>query len=179
MSHHHHGCSTHAKLVIFPDARLKQKSAPVTSIGAVEKQEFQEMWEAMQHFEGIGLAGVQIGIMKTMFVVDHDKICDEKIPLGKPLFMANTVILSSSKETQEHDEGCLSLPDIRCKVTRPLSITARYLDEEGQEQTIEASGLLAACILHELDHTMGKTILAYQSSLKRKMLEKKIMKFYS
>lgn len=168
-------------LVLFPDKRLMIKTPLVEKITKVEQQEFNELDLAMHEYEGIGLAGPQIGIMKQMFVVNYDHIIareqdSEAKPLGHALFMADLQILETSSEVQENNEGCLSLPGITAFVKRPSSIKVSYLDFDGERKTLQAKGLLAACILHENDHVNGKLILDYQSRLKREMLEKKILK---
>lgn len=168
-------------LVFYPDRRLMVKTDAVNGVGEQERKEFNELELAMHEYDGIGLAGPQIGIMKQMFVVNHDHIVlrrseSNRPLLGHTLFMANTVIIERSEQTQENQEGCLSLPGIVADVTRSNYIKASYLDYHGEAKVIEADGLLAACILHEHDHTHGRLILDYQSRLKRNMLERRIAK---
>lgn len=171
-------------IVIYPDARLTQVSAAVNAVTDEIRTKLDKMAKAMRAHEGIGLAGVQVGMMERLIVVDHDVIMsrtkNNTAPtLGKPLFMVNAQIIETSDEQSVLTERCLSLPTIEVGVMRPVKIKAKYLDYEGNEQTIETDDeLLAKCIQHEIDHNNGKLILDYASSpLRKNMLIKKLIKY--
>lgn len=170
-------------LVFYPDKRLETVSEEVKEVNAEIKENLAELELARQKYHGSGLAGVQIGIMKKILVIDHDSFSryegePERAPINKPLFMINARIIETNKEFTVLDEGCLSLPGIDVDVSRPSYVKAEYLDENGEKQIIEAEGILAKCIQHEIDHTNGIVTLNYvKSPLKRDMLAKKIAKY--
>ena len=170
-------------LVIYPDKRLETASAEVDSVTSEIQENLKEMELAMFEYGGIGLAAVQVGIMKKLIVINHDEIVtrenEPKRPLlNKTLFMVNAKVLELGKEKTTLSEGCLSLPSIEADVERPSYVKAEYIDEHGEKKIIEAEGLLGKCIQHEIDHTNGKIILQYvKSSLKKDMLIKKLIKY--
>jgi peptide deformylase len=173
------------ELVIYPDKRLKQVSERVSGVDEEIRKNFDQLTAGMKHYRGIGLAGVQVGIMKDIFVVDHDYIIENhdkdleprRQPMGKLLCMANAEIIEKSDELFEVEDGCLSIPGVWAKLKRPKSIKVKYLDYDGKEQLMEAHGLLAFCIQHEHDHTQGRLFIDYFSPLKRQMLVKKMEKY--
>lgn len=175
-------------LVIHPDKRLVTPSVDVEVVDDRIRKMLDNMALAMEHFEGVGLAGVQVGYMKHMFVVDYDGILasmehkghdvSKYKPMGRPLFMINTKLLELSKETHTSSEGCLSLPGLRVDVERSTYVKAQYIDYDGKEQIIESDlPLLSACLQHEYDHTHGILIYTRVSKLKRDMAVKKMEKF--
>jgi peptide deformylase len=121
---------------------------------------------------GIGLAAIQIGVARRMLVLDVSKDDEEK----KPLVFINPEIVKSSDTRSVYEEGCLSIPDYYAEVERPAEITVRYLDRDGKEQTVDAVGLLATCLQHEIDHLNGVLFIDHISKLKRDMVIRKFTK---
>ncbi len=180
-----HKCSGHTlPLVLWPDKRLKQKSEKVSVVDDTLRAQLDEMIHATIHYEGVGLSGVQVGMMKHIFVVDVD-YCTTRYPEShtdhpemKGIYsMINVEIIEASKETKSYQEGCLSLPGLDFPlVERPATVTVKYLDYNGKEQTATVKGLLASCIQHEKDHCEGILVLDHLTPLKRQMQIKKIEK---
>lgn len=159
-------------LIILPDPLLRQKSMPIERVDQDVRKLADDMLETMYDAPGIGLAAIQIGIDRRMLVIDLSKEDEER----KPLVVINPEILSSSDERSTYEEGCLSIPDYYAEVERPARITLKYLDREGREQQIEADGLLATCLQHEIDHLNGVLFIDHISRLKREMVIKKFTK---
>jgi peptide deformylase len=132
------------------------------------------------------LAAVQVGVLKRVLVMDIDyktEGCDDhgcghvhNISNQNPRFLVNPKIITASKEKSEYFEGCLSFPEIRADIIRPKTVTVEYLDYDGNKQTLEASGILATCVQHEIDHLNGVTFVDYLSKLKQEMILKKMKK---
>ncbi|ATS22672.1 MULTISPECIES: peptide deformylase [Xanthomonas] len=156
----------------FPDPRLRTKAVPVDA-AEVTSQAFQtlldDMFQTMYEAPGIGLAASQVDVHKRFMVID---ISEEK---NLPQVFVNPEIVSKQGE-QLYQEGCLSVPGIYADVSRADAITVRYLDRQGQAQELQADGLLAVCIQHEMDHLDGKLFVDYLSPLKREMVRKKLAK---
>ncbi|MBR1544493.1 MAG: peptide deformylase [Alphaproteobacteria bacterium] len=166
-------------LVIEPDSILHQISEKVENITNDLDDTLNEMAHIMEQFDGIGLAGPQVGILKRIIIIDAETIArEEKLPLPKKRYLKiiNPEIIEVSKETCLKEEGCLSLPTIYYTVERPEKITIKYFDEGGQELTLSADGLLARCIEHEIDHLNGKIFIDYVGPLKRKLALTKLKK---
>ncbi len=162
-------------LVIAPDDFLKQQSAVVEGVDDEIRGILDDMLDTMYHSHGIGLAAVQVGILARLIVVDVNWR-KEEADTRKPLKMINAEILWDSDEEGVYNEGCLSFPDQYSDVSRPKQIKVAYLDEYGKKQELEADGLLATCIQHEIDHTNGITFVDHISRLKRDMIHKKLAK---
>ncbi|MEQ8284500.1 peptide deformylase [Thalassospira sp.] len=160
------------EILIVPDPRLKKECEPVTDVNDEIRQLLDDMLETMYAAPGIGLAAPQIGVMKRVVVMD---VSDEE-EKSKPLKMINPEIIWESEEMAVYQEGCLSIPDQYADVERPAEVGMRYLDENGKEHEIEADGLLATCIQHEIDHLDGVLFTDYLSALKRNMILKKVQK---
>ncbi|CAO3442687.1 Peptide deformylase (EC 3.5.1.88) [Azospirillum argentinense] len=159
-------------ILVAPHPVLKQKAKPVDKVDARIAKLMDDMVETMYAAKGIGLAAPQIGILERVIVVDvHDK--DEK---PNPIRLANPEIVWKSDETSVCEEGCLSVPDQYAEVTRPSSVRVRYLDESNETREIEADGMLATCIQHEIDHLNGVLFVDYLSMLKRNMILRKVQK---
>ena len=158
-------------IVSAPDRRLKSKAAPVAAVDDDVRRLMDDMLETMYDAPGIGLAAPQIGVLSRVVVMDLGEEDDRK-----PIRMANPCIVKASEEEAVANEGCLSLPEIYVDVTRPVAVTARYLDENGEEREIEAEGLLARCIQHEIDHLDGVLHVDYLSALRRNMILRKLDK---
>ncbi len=159
-------------LIILPDPILRQVSQPLEAINDEARRLADDMLETMYDAPGIGLAAIQIGVPRRMLVLDVSKEGEEKTPL----VFINPEIVASSDQRSVYEEGCLSIPDYYAEVERPAGITVRYLDRDGREQTIEADGLLATCLQHEIDHLNGVLFIDHISKLKRDMVIRKFTK---
>ena len=161
------------KILIEPDPILRQKSKPLENVNDETRKLMDEMLETMYQAPGIGLAAVQIGILKKIVVIDVSKEKEKK----NPLFLVNPEILNRSKETSIYEEGCLSLPGQFAEIERPSECLLKYIDYHGKEKQLKADGLLATCIQHEVDHLNGILFVDYLSKLKKDMIVKKLLKY--
>ncbi|MCD2185128.1 peptide deformylase [Rhizobium sp. GN54] len=159
-------------LIILPDPILREVSSPLEAINDETRRLADDMLETMYDAPGIGLAAIQIGVPRRMLVLDVSKDGDEKTPL----VFINPEIVASSDARSVYEEGCLSIPDYYAEVERPATISVRYLDRDGKEQTIDADGLLATCLQHEIDHLDGVLFIDHISKLKRDMVIRKFTK---
>ncbi|MDQ0560391.1 peptide deformylase [Rhizobium sp. R72] len=159
-------------LIILPDPLLRQVSKPIERVDADFQRLADDMLETMYDAPGIGLAAIQIGVPRRMLVIDVSREGEEK----QPLVFVNPEIVVSSDERSVYEEGCLSIPDYYAEVERPATVTVKYLDRDGKEQTVEADGLLATCLQHEIDHLNGVLFIDHISRLKRDMVIKKFTK---
>lgn len=159
-------------IVIIPEPILKTVSEPVAAVTDATRALFDDMLETMYAAPGIGLAAVQVGVAQRLVTVDVAGEDEER----QPLFFANPVITWSSEETREYEEGCLSIPDIYEKVTRPAEVKVSFLDYHGKPQELHCTGLLATCIQHEIDHLDGVLFIDHISRLKRERVVKKFVK---
>lgn len=154
----------------FPDPRLRTVAVPVDPAAVAGMQGlFDAMFETMYAAPGIGLAASQVDVHQRFMVID---VTDDK---SRPLVFVNPAIVERDGE-QVHQEGCLSVPGIFADVTRAEAITVEALDRHGQPFTLQADGLLAVCIQHEMDHLEGRLFVDYLSPLKREMVKKKLAK---
>ncbi|MBC07639.1 peptide deformylase [Thalassospira sp.] len=160
------------EILIVPDPRLKKECAPVEEVNDEIKTLLDDMLETMYAAPGIGLAAPQIGVMKRVVVMD---VSDDK-DKPEPLKLINPEIIWESEYTSVYQEGCLSIPEQYADVERPAEVGMRYMDENGKMHEIEADGLLATCIQHEIDHLDGVLFTDYLSALKRNMIMKKVQK---
>ncbi|MEL6374073.1 MAG: peptide deformylase [Pseudomonadota bacterium] len=192
-------------IITLPDPLLRSTSAPVERLDADVQKLLDDMLETMYDAPGIGLAAVQVAVPRRMVVIDVGKpdpasasvgISEASSPnatpaLGEPseatrapapkrvpdpLFLINPQIVHRSTAFSPYEEGCLSLPDVLVDIERPAAVTLTYTDREGQPQTLEADGLLATAIQHEMDHLDGKLIIDFLSRLKRDMVVRKFRK---
>ena len=159
-------------IITAPDPRLKKVAAPVAKVDADVRRLMDDMLETMYKAPGIGLAAPQVGELKRVIVVDIARE-DEK---PQPLRMANPELVWVSDDDAVYNEGCLSLPEHYADVTRPAAIKVRYLDHENEIRTLEADGLLATCIQHEMDHLEGILFVDHLTALKRNMILRKLLK---
>lgn len=159
-------------LVILPDPLLRLVSKPVERFDAALKQFSEDMLETMYDAPGIGLAAIQVAEPVRMVVIDLSK---EDEPNAPQVFI-NPEVLSRSDAINVHEEGCLSIPDYFADVERPASITVAYQDLEGTKHEINADGLLATCLQHEIDHLNGVLFIDHISRLKRDMVVRKFKK---
>ncbi len=159
-------------ILVAPHPVLKQKAKPVDAVDARVAKLMDDMVETMYAANGIGLAAPQVGVLERVIVVDvHEK--GEK---PNPIRLANPEIVWSSEEKGVCEEGCLSVPEQYADVTRPLAVRVRYLDEKNEPREIEAEGMLATCLQHEMDHLNGVLFVDYLSLLKRNMILRKVQK---
>ena len=163
-----------AKLPILwaPDPILKTKCTPVAAVDDDVRRLMDDMLETMYAAPGIGLAAPQVGVTKRVIVAD---VADKDSPRD-PIVLANPEIVWESEEVSVHEEGCLSLPEMYAEVERPAAVTIRYLDRDGVQQELEADGLLATCLQHEIDHIDGVLFVDHLSALKRNIILKKMVK---
>ena len=159
-------------IITLPDNLLRQKSAPVSSVDGSIRTVLDDMIETMYDAPGIGLAGVQVGVMQRLIVLDTARKDEEP----QPLFMVNPEIVSLSEEHMVYEEGCLSIPDYYEDVERPERVRVRFKDRDGAECEMEAEGLLAIAIQHEIDHLDGVLFIDHISRLKRERVVKKFAK---
>jgi len=160
------------KIIIEPDPILRKKCDPLEKVDDDTSKLLSEMLETMYDAPGIGLAAVQIGILKRLVVIDLSKDEEKK----NPLFLINPVITQRSKTTSIYEEGCLSLPGQFAEIERPSECFLEYIDYNGKEQELKTDGLLATCIQHEVDHLNGILFIDYLSKLKKDMIIKKLVK---
>jgi len=159
-------------ILILPDKRLRQVSEPVKKIDAGIRKLIEDMFETMYDAPGIGLAAIQVGTPKRIITMDLAKKEEPK----NPQVFINPEILWSSQEKATNEEGCLSIPEYYSDVERPAQVKVKYLDREGEAREIEANGLLATCLQHEIDHLNGVLFIDHLSRLKRDRVLKKFTK---
>jgi len=160
-------------IITLPDEKtLREVSTPVPGVDSHVKKLWDDMLETMYHAPGIGLAAIQIGIPRRLLVIDLAKDGEPKAPL----FVANPEITWSSEARSDYEEGCLSIPEYYEMVTRPAEIKFRYLDRQGEPQEMHATGLMATCLQHEIDHLNGVLFIDHISRLKRERVIKKFQK---
>lgn len=154
----------------FPDPRLRKKAVPVREVDDGLRQTIDDMFETMYAAPGIGLAATQVNIHKRLLVLD---VSEEK---NQPMVFINPQIAVLDPEPLGHEEGCLSVPGYYELVERPRRINVRALDRNGEPFELEAEGLLAVCLQHEVDHLDGKLFVDYLSVLKRQRIKSKLEK---
>jgi peptide deformylase len=160
-------------IVTLPDEKiLREISTPVTSVDSGVKRLWDDMLETMYHAPGIGLAAIQIGVPQRLVVLDLSKEGEEK----KPVFIANPEITWSSEAQSDYEEGCLSIPEYYEMVSRPAEVKVRFLNRAGEPKEIHATGLMATCLQHEIDHLNGVLFIDHISKLKRDRVLKKFQK---
>jgi peptide deformylase len=159
-------------ILVIPDKRLRLVSRKVEKVDASVRRLADDMFETMYEAPGIGLAAIQIGEPVRLVTMDLAKKDDEKAP---QVFI-NPEIAWSSEELHAHEEGCLSIPEYYGEVERPAKVRVQYLDLDGKPHEIEADGLLATCLQHEIDHLNGILFIDHLSKLKRDRVVKKFTK---
>ena len=159
-------------IIIIPDKRLRLKSEPVRAIDKPLRKLVEDMFATMYAAPGIGLAAIQIGVAQRVVIMDLAKKDDPP----QPQVFINPEVIGISAEKSTYEEGCLSIPEYYEEVARPSAVKVKYLDLDGKPREIEASGLLATCLQHEIDHTNGVLFIDYISKLKRDMVLKKFKK---
>lgn len=154
----------------YPDPRLNTVARPVAQVDDALRQLIERMLATMYEANGIGLAATQVDVHQRLIVIDVSETRDQ------PMVLINPVIDWASPETRKGEEGCLSVPGIYDGVERSLAVKVTALDEQGQSRTLDAEGMLAVCIQHEMDHLMGKVFVEYLSPLKRNRIRSKLQK---
>lgn len=157
-------------ILSYPDPRLHKVATPVAQVDARIRAQIADMFETMYDAHGIGLAATQVDFHERLIVIDVSQERDQ------PLVLINPEIVWASAEKVVGDEGCLSVPGIYDGVERSSAVHVRALDEKGVARTIEAEGLLAVCMQHEMDHLLGKVFVDYLSPLKRNRIKTKMLK---
>ncbi len=160
------------KILIEPDPILRKKCEPLEKVDKEIQKLMDDMLETMYAAPGIGLAAIQVGILKRLVVIDISKAEEKK----NPIFLINPQIIHKSKKTSVYEEGCLSLPGQFAEIERPAECTLKYVDYNGREKELKAEGLLATCVQHEVDHLNGTLFIDYLSKLKKDMIIKKLVK---
>lgn len=157
------------EILHFPDPRLRNHAKPVETFDRELREFVDSMLETMYHCSGVGLAATQVGVPKRLVVID---VSEER---NQPLCLVNPEITEREGE-EESEEGCLSVPSVYEKVTRAARVQVKAQDKNGDQIEMEADGLLAVCIQHEIDHLDGKLFIDYLSGLKRQRIRKKLEK---
>jgi len=172
-------------IIIAPDPRLKIKSFLVEKVDDEIKTLVSDMFDTMYWARGIGLAAVQVGVHKRVFVMDvewkgsrynDDGVDEGDVIVGKQYVLINPEIISDSGDEHIYKEGCLSFPEQYSEVTRPSEVRVKFMDLEGKPREESFDGLLATCIQHEIDHLNGITFVDHISSVKRDMITRKLVK---
>ena len=159
-------------IITVPDDTLKKISSPIEKVGVDEKKLMNDLFETMYNSKGIGLAAVQVGILKRMLVIDVANKDEKK----QPMCFINPVIKRLSDEMSTYEEGCLSIPETFIEIERPKFCEVEYIDISGEIKNIKCDGLLSTCLQHEINHLDGKLIIDHLSKLKRDLIIKKISK---
>jgi peptide deformylase len=159
-------------ILILPDPRLRLVSEPVKSVDGDLQKLIDDMFATMYDAPGIGLAAIQVGVPKRLITADLAKKDEPRAP---QVFI-NPEIVSRSEELSTYEEGCLSIPEIHEDVERPAQVRVRYLDRDGKPHEVDAEGLLATCLQHEIDHLDGVLFIDHLSKLKRDRIVKKFTK---
>ena len=159
-------------ILILPDPRLRLVSEPVKTIDGEVQKLIDDMFATMYDAPGIGLAAIQVGVPKRLITADLAKKDEPRAP---QVFI-NPEIVSRSEELSIYEEGCLSIPEIHEDVERPAQVRVRYLDRDGKPHEVDAEGLLATCLQHEIDHLDGVLFIDHLSKLKRDRIVKKFTK---
>lgn len=160
------------EILTAPDPRLRQVSKSVDGVDDALRALMDDMLETMYEADGIGLAAIQVNVPKRVIVMDLAKEDEPKAPF----YFVNPEILDPSEETSLYQEGCLSVPEFYEDVERPARCRIRFLDYEGVPQTLDAEGILATCIQHEMDHLNGVLFIDHISRLKRDRILRKLKK---
>ena len=160
-------------IVTLPDEKtLREVSKPVAGIDSHVKKLWDDMLETMYRAPGIGLAAIQVGVPQRLLVIDLAKDGEPRTPV----FIANPEIIKASEARSDYEEGCLSIPEYYEMVTRPAEVWIRYVNRQGEPDEMHATGLMATCLQHEIDHLNGVLFIDHISRLKRERVIKKFQK---
>ena len=157
-------------ILCYPDPRLHTVAKPVAQVDARIQSLVADMLQTMYEAQGIGLAATQVDVHERLIVIDVSEDRDS------PMVLINPKVLWVSEQTRVNEEGCLSVPGIYDSVVRHDAIRIEAMDEKGQRREVQAQGLLAVCIQHEMDHLLGKVFVEYLSPLKRNRIKTKLVK---
>ena len=160
------------QILTEPNKILRQVSKPVESVSKEEQILMDDMLETMYAANGIGLAAIQIGVPKRIIVMDLSRDEEKK----EPRYFVNPIIKNKNSDKATYEEGCLSVPNQFAEIDRPSTCVVEYLDYDGKKQILNAEGLLATCIQHEMDHLEGILFIDYLSKLKKTIILKKLSK---
>jgi peptide deformylase len=161
-------------VVIWPDPRLREPSVAIGAIDDTVRALYQDLCDSMYAENGLGMAALQLGDTRRMFVVEP-KLAG-RAETDPPLCFINPEVVETSEEMQDSEEGCLSFPEIYVKVKRPMRAKIRATDIDGNLFEIEGEALMARCLLHEYDHLTGKLLVDFVGPLKRQMIKKKLLR---
>ena len=159
-------------IITVPDETLKKISKPIEKVGENEKKLINDLFETMYNSNGIGLAAVQVGVLRRVLVIDVSNKDEKK----EPLSFINPIIKKVSNDTSIYEEGCLSIPDTFIEIERPKICEVEYIDINGKMKNLKCDGLLSTCLQHEINHLDGKLIIDHLSKLKKDFIIKKISK---
>ena len=159
-------------IITVPNETLKKVSEPIEKVGVNEKKLIKDLFETMYNSNGIGLAAVQVGILRRILVIDVSNKDEKK----EPLCFINPIIKKVSDDTSTYEEGCLSIPDTFIEIERPKICEVDYIDIDGKIKNLTCNGLLSTCLQHEINHLDGKLIIDHLSKLKKDFIIKKISK---
>ena len=159
-------------IITVPNEILKKISEPVEKIGINEKKLIKDLFDTMYASKGIGLAAVQVGILKRILVIDVSTKDEQK----KPISLINPEIKRISDDTSVYEEGCLSIPETFIEIERPKICEIEYIDLDGNRKELKCDGLMSTCVQHEINHLDGKLIIDHLSKLKKDFIIKKISK---
>jgi peptide deformylase len=162
----------HLDIIKLPDPVLRKKSAAVEQVDDDLRALLDAMMETMYEAPGIGLAGIQVGVPKRIITID---VTRDEGP-NEPLYLINPEILALADDRSTYEEGCLSIPDYFAEIERPASVRLRYVDYDGKSREMQAEGMLATVIQHEIDHLDGVLFVDYLSKLKRDLVIRKFTK---
>lgn len=169
---HMSGAMAMLPIITIPDPVLRKISDPIEHVDNTIIKLMDDMLETMYAAPGVGLAAPQVGVLKRVVVIDA---AEDGEPSG-PIVMANPELVAFGSTMRLHEEGCLSIPDVRVEIERPSILTVRYIDRHNKKQELAANGLLAIAIQHEIDHLDGQLIIDFLSRLKRDMVIRKFKK---
>ena len=161
-------------VVIWPDPRLRQPSVAITEFGPATRELFQDLVDSMYAERGLGIAALQLGDPRRMFIVEPELAGKDKD--APPVAFLNPEVVWTSTELQKSEEGCLSFPEVYIQVERPMRARVKAQDLDGNWFELEGEGLLARCLLHENDHLTGKLLVDFVGPLKRQMIKRKLEK---
>ena len=159
-------------IITLPDPILRTKSSALEQVDDATRRLIDDMLETMYDAPGVGLAAIQVAVPKRLLVCDVSDKDDER----RPLALINPEIVRLGDKTRVYEEGCLSIPDVMVDIERPTSVKVRYIDRDGKPQELDADGLLATVIQHEMDHLDGKLIIDFLSRLRRDMVVRRFKK---
>ena len=159
-------------IITVPDETLKKISEPLEKVSINEKKLINDLFDTMYASKGIGLAAVQIGILKRILVIDVSTKDEQK----KPISLINPIIKRLSDDTSVYEEGCLSIPETFIEIERPKICEIEYIDLDGNKKELKCDGLMSTCVQHEINHLDGKLIIDHLSKLKKDFIIKKISK---